>query len=126
MNSGIAKQIRAKWPQVYDGYLAWFDAFKDMPGAIMGSVNFVDVAEGLTVANCFGQYYYGTEYRQTDYPSLFCCLDIVCREANRDGVAIHLPKIGCGLAGGDWAIVEQLLKIAHDTNNCPLVTVWEL
>lgn len=129
MNSGLAKQIRAKYPEVYTRYQEvhvnplYTGAGLDQ---LMGWVDFVNVGNNLNIANCYGQYRYGTNERQTHYPSLFKCVNTLCEYSKATNVSIHLPRIGCGLAGGDWAIVEQLLKIAHDTNGSPNITVWEL
>lgn len=28
------------------------------------------------------------------------------------GASIHMPRIGCGLAGGDWRIIEAIIQVS--------------
>jgi len=30
--------------------------------------------------------------------------------ANQIGASVHMPRIGCGLAGGDWNVVESIIN----------------
>ena len=73
MGSGIAKQIRERWPVVYQEYQAKFDAVEeeiiklcgswesqmDISEALLGDVQFIAVGENKTVVNMFAQQYYG-------------------------------------------------------------------
>jgi len=68
---------------------------------------------GLTVVNAYTQYNYGKNHadgdsRPLDYEALTLCL----RKMNFifNGKHIGLPQIGCGLAGGDWEIVKEIIK----------------
>lgn len=64
--------------------------------------------EPLTVINCYTQYEYGTRKVNTDYEAITLCMrkiNIVFK-----GKSIGLPKIGCGLAGGDWSIVSRIIQ----------------
>jgi O-acetyl-ADP-ribose deacetylase (regulator of RNase III) len=36
-------------------------------------------------------------------------LNFSCAEASGMGNSIHMPRIGCGLAGGEWSEVEPLI-----------------
>lgn len=66
----------------------------------------------LTVVNAYTQYYYGQNspgcHRPLDYTALRLCL----RKMNHlfAGQHIGLPKIGCGLAGGDWIVVKEMIQ----------------
>jgi len=67
----------------------------------------------LTIVNCYSQYNYGLNHadgksKPLDYEALQLCF----RKINQKfvGKKIGLPKIGCGLAGGNWAIVRKLIK----------------
>jgi O-acetyl-ADP-ribose deacetylase (regulator of RNase III) len=50
-----------------------------------------------------------------DYKALRLCLDNLGKEATRWHAAtgrlpsIHMPRIGCGLGGGNWAQVEEII-----------------
>jgi O-acetyl-ADP-ribose deacetylase (regulator of RNase III) len=57
------------------------------------------------------------------YEALETCLQKVARSAKVLGASIHMPRIGCGLAGGRWEEVEPILTRTLD----PLsVTVYDL
>ena len=43
------------------------------------------------------------------YAALRHCLGVVAEEAENRGAAVHMPRIGAGEAGGDWAIVRELI-----------------
>ena len=103
MGSGLAKQIRAKYPSVYGHYLA-----SEMK---LGQSVIVNVAPNLFVANLFGQDTYGRTGVHTKYKALSDALSSTMRIAKANNVTVHLPyNLGCGLAGGDWSIVEHIIK----------------
>jgi len=69
--------------------------------------------KGVYVVNCYTQYNYGDNHSDGDgkplnYAALAMCLDKI--NYNFAGMKIGLPKIGCGLAKGDWNIVKKLIK----------------
>lgn len=44
------------------------------------------------------------------YDALEECLKTVYAQAEDENRTVHLPRIGCGLAGGDWDEVEKILR----------------
>lgn len=46
------------------------------------------------------------------YDALKRCLEILAVEARKLQATVHLPRIGCGLAGGKWESVEPLIREA--------------
>ena len=44
------------------------------------------------------------------YEAIESGLGFVRERALADGASVHMPRIGCGLAGGDWARVESIVK----------------
>ncbi|SCD98200.1 hypothetical protein GA0115246_1088311 [Streptomyces sp. SolWspMP-sol7th] len=49
---------------------------------------------------------HGTRRGGTGVPVRYEAID----EALRLGATVHLPRIGCGLAGGQWDLVEPLIR----------------
>jgi O-acetyl-ADP-ribose deacetylase (regulator of RNase III) len=43
------------------------------------------------------------------YDALEKCLRMVAAEAKQIGAIIAMPRIGCGIAGGNWTEVEPLI-----------------
>lgn len=110
MGAGLAKQIRDKWPSVYDSYL---DKVYYSPNNedLLGTAVWNKVDTNLFVASIFGQYDYGHGTKFTIYPALFKGLDYVFGMAEIDQIPVYIPKgLGCGLAGGNWDFVEAYIQ----------------
>lgn len=63
----------------------------------------------LYVVNCYTQYYYGTKFGiPVDYNALRSCM----KEINKTftGKRIGLPRIGAGLARGNWSIIKEIIQ----------------
>lgn len=116
MGAGIAKQIKDVFPEVYSAYKKALNE-KGSEGCF-GTVLFVPVTHEITVANMFSQFdVYPRNVVHTDYDAFRkCCNSIKQLVFNLWGTGtsncrIGFPyKIGCGLAGGDWSIISQILE----------------
>lgn len=91
----------------------------------LGEVQYVQVRPDLTVANLVGQH--GIRRSRgtppVRYEAIRQGLARVRQQAEAQGASIHMPRIGAGLAGGDWAVIEQLiLEELKDLS----VTVYDL
>ena len=58
------------------------------------------------------------------YDSLHSCLRAVRTLAETLGASVHMPRIGCGLAGGEWSRVEPLVASELTDGGIP-VTVYD-
>ena len=122
MGAGLAKQIRSKWPQVYTKYRSLLDV---KPTNRLGKCQIVSVVDKeLYVANLFGQYNYRPRNTQhTNYTALTQALQGLAtwhRKYCHIDFPIWIPyKLGCGLAGGDWEIVQSLLS--KNIPNCFII-----
>src|SRR5580698_469239 len=89
------------------------DAFKGASAhPALGDVQFVSVSSDVTVANVIGQR--GIQANAEGVPpvryeAIRAGLEKVAVEARRTGASIHMPRIGCGLAGGEWAKIEPIV-----------------
>ena len=111
MGSGIAKAIKEKWPVVYDTYLAKFvNAERNFYHTYLGDIQVINVNENTSVINFFSQLTYGYDGRKyTNYEAFYHCLNYV-KECCPKGSKIGFPyKIGCGLGGGNWAIIRTMI-----------------
>ncbi len=114
MNSGLAKQIREKWPIVYDDYIEQWEALRTIPFKLLGSVGVIGIKETnyqIKVANIFGQLFYGYDgQRYTDY----CALDKAFYNLNNDvwkNEQFYFPfNFGCDRGGADWNIVSRMIS----------------
>ncbi len=108
MGSGLALQIKNKWPSVFTRYTEWVEQ-----GASLGDVLMVPVSDETTflyVANLAGQDNYGSRGCDTDYDGLKEALIKLGLFSRYHSAQIYLPyKIGSCRGGGDWNIVEDII-----------------
>jgi O-acetyl-ADP-ribose deacetylase (regulator of RNase III) len=57
------------------------------------------------------------------YAALKECLITLNHDAKELRASVHMPRIGCGLAGGRWEMVEPLVR---KTLSCAEVFVYDL
>ena len=76
----------------------------------LGTVNYAKVNNDTYVANMTAQHRtIRSVAKPVCYKSLEHCLKNVSEFARREGATVHMPRIGCGLAGGDWRVVESII-----------------
>jgi O-acetyl-ADP-ribose deacetylase (regulator of RNase III) len=120
MGAGLAKQIRDKYPHVYTEYRDIMSRhnFKNRLGRCQMVVAIPP--NQLFVANLFGQVDYRPRgVRHTDYNALGAALRQLqtWRSTFFPNYPVYLPiGLGSGLAGGDWSIVDGIIRdIIPDT-----------
>ena len=88
-------------------------AYRSIPRSklILGTISSPILVEpSLFVVNMIAQDGYPRNGEcALDYQALRSCLDSVSSHALRMGASVHCPRIGAGLAGGDWELIEKLL-----------------
>lgn len=118
MGSGIAKQIRAEFPVVYE-----VDCASPLaPEQKLGTYTYASVqnkGKSIEIVNLYGQLNYGADRKlYTSYEALESALfSYLTHRLSREGGLSHLkmgvPKyMGCARAGGDWNIVKGILEKA--------------
>lgn len=110
--AGIAKQIAKRWPQAKLAYLDHLTQCSASHTSPLGTYCCVPINNNLTVINMLTQYYYGNAARTgrcyTNYEAFDKALRNI-REAYPNE-CIYVPhNIGCGLAGGQWHRVSNIL-----------------
>lgn len=76
-----------------------------------GEVVFVEVEPSLWVANIIGQREtIRTNPRPVDYVALEKGLSTVAAFALAKKASIHMPRMGAGLAGGDWEVIQLIVR----------------
>jgi O-acetyl-ADP-ribose deacetylase (regulator of RNase III) len=107
--AGIARQLRTVHTEAFEADWKTLRGDKDKLGTYTDAVS-----HGRRVFNLYTQYAYGNNTRHCDYDAIKSSLESM-RDALRvtdeiEGAKIGLPKIGCGLAGGDWNVVEGIIE----------------
>ena len=108
MGAGLARQIRNEYPEVYKEY-------KKITDPMLGYILPVITTDGRICVNMFAQNSFGRDKRYTDYSAFKDCLraivGFIADHHVHEDVPIAFPyMIGCGLAGGNWIVIEKLLQ----------------
>jgi O-acetyl-ADP-ribose deacetylase (regulator of RNase III) len=106
MGAGLAFMIRLKYPKVYSNYRLLCEETvrkKDL----LGAVQIVSVGD-RSIANLFGQYEYGYAQCNTDYEAFEKAMRSL-KDLASDKTLAFPYRIGCGLGGGDWGIILDIM-----------------
>lgn len=144
---GFVMAISKRWKQPETEYRNWFknkeleqtdtvqferlesrDKYSNEKKFELGNVQFVKASDDIWVANMIAQ----RDIRPDKdglppirYTFVSECLERVRQFAKRQNASVHMPRIGCGLAGGQWTEIEEIVNdnlIAHEIET----TVYDL
>lgn len=107
---GFVMAISKRWEQPEQQYRQWF---KSNDNFSLGQVQFVQVEEELWVANLIGQHKINKDENGNApirYEAILLGLEKVGQFAIDKNSTVHMPRIGCGLAGGTWDKIEPLIS----------------
>mmetsp|Transcript_20045 Transcript_20045/g.37887 ORF Transcript_20045/g.37887 Transcript_20045/m.37887 type:complete len:311 (-) Transcript_20045:66-998(-) len=79
----------------------------------LGRAQIVNLTEKLSVANIIGQngIKTGSKGPPVRYDAIEEGFDAVCGHARKIGASVHMPRIGIGLAGGEWTKIESIINL---------------
>ncbi|MFD8143980.1 macro domain-containing protein [Streptomyces sp. NPDC059708] len=122
---GFVLAISRRWPEPERDYRAWHRARAGNDFGL-GAVRLVRVRPDTWVANMIGQrgIRTGSSGVPIRYDALEQCLTALAGHALELGASVHMPRIGCGLAGGKWPRVEPLISGALSARGVA-VTVYD-
>lgn len=120
---GFVLSLSRRWPEAERIYRSWYQNQEDSnewPPMSLGNTLFVPVEHVGTppiwartwVAHMVAQRGIQPEagVPPIRYDALATCLQDVALMARETGATVHMPRIGCGLAGGRWSEVEQIVQ----------------
>ena len=112
MGSGIAGQIRQKYPEVFTSYEK-VTASSPMK-TLLGSNDYVETNDDRVCISMFAQMNYGYDHKKyTSYDAFWECLNglkYYLNNVQEKYKTVAFPyKIGCGLGGADWDIIEKMI-----------------
>jgi O-acetyl-ADP-ribose deacetylase (regulator of RNase III) len=116
MGSGVAKAIKEKYPDAFSVYRYQLSA-----GIVrLGDYCAVKISDKIIV-NIFSQdKYTPRDIRHTSYDALEIAFRTLKSRYDGD---IAMPKIGCGLGGGDWKIVSAIIESVFNDRD---IYIYEL
>lgn len=119
---GFVLSVDRRWKAPKIMYKGWYAGARreDEKKFGLGETQFVKVENDIWVANMIAQkgIYTKNGVPPIRYSAVESCLNTVAEMAKRIAPSsIHMPRIGCGLAGGKWNRVEEIINrtlIAND------------
>lgn len=106
---GFVMAVSKRWSKPEKEYREWF---KSQNNFTLGQTQFVQVETDIWIANIIGQHKINKD--ESGHPP-------IRYEAVREGLkktgefakeikaTVHMPRIGCGLAGGTWDEIEPII-----------------
>ncbi len=136
---GFVMAISKRWKQPEIEYRNWYknkeveqtdtiqferlqsrDKYSNEKKFDLGNVQFVKATDDIWVANMIAQRDIKPDkdgLPPIRYSFVSESLERVRQFAKRQNASVHMPRIGCGLAGGQWSEIEELINdnlIAHE------------
>lgn len=115
---GFVLAISKRWKAPEEAYRTWHRnrAKNDFE---LGNIQIVQVSEYVYVINMIAQQGMktGSNGVPIRYNAVEQCLEKVAEKAKELNASIHMPRIGCGLAGGTWNKVEPIIEKTVLTND---------
>ena len=107
---GFVMAISKRWKEPEKEYRNWF---KNQDNFSLGQIQFIKVENDIWIANLIGQHKINKDENGNApirYDAIKVGLNKVAEFAKENNATVHMPRIGCGLAGGTWDKIEPILK----------------
>jgi len=101
---GFVLAISKRWPKPEKDYRDWH-RHRAKNDFSLGNVQFIEVSNFIEIGNMIAQR--GMKIR---YQAVETCLSKVADRAIETHASVHMPRIGCGLAGGKWSLIEPIIE----------------
>lgn len=105
MGAGIAKGIKAEFPEAFEADLKT----KSGDHSKLGTISYAKTGD-LTVVNAYTQFHWRGAGGNADYDAIRQAFRLV--KNTFTGKRIGYPAVGAGLAGGDWAVISTIIEEA--------------
>jgi O-acetyl-ADP-ribose deacetylase (regulator of RNase III) len=106
MGAGIARIVQDEFPEAYAADLVTVKGDRKK----LGDYSFATVKRGdreITIVNGYTQFRFHGDSVLVDYDAVEQLFTKIKQQFS--GMRIGYPKIGAGLAGGDWARISQII-----------------
>lgn len=126
---GFVLALSRRYPLAEQRYRKWYAMRQQIP-MTLGKVQFVTINPHLKIVNMVAQHgiYPQGGIPPIRYEALSACLNKVAGHTLNDlqgAWSVHMPRIGAGLAGGEWSVIEELI-LSHLCDKGLEVTVYDL
>jgi O-acetyl-ADP-ribose deacetylase (regulator of RNase III) len=108
---GFVLAVSSRWSTPELAYRQWHRQ-RESNGFGLGAVQLVDVQPGIFVANMVAQHGLVAVdgIPPIRYEAVDTCLARLAVLARQHSASVHMPRIGCGLAGGSWDLIESIVE----------------
>lgn len=106
--AGFARAVAKRWPKVQDDFIAWTE--EDRSHLRLGQTREFPIEADLSIFHMVAQRGYGKSTKPLiRYQHLESCLRALSALAKERSLSVHMPRIGCGQAGGNWEVVSEMI-----------------
>lgn len=108
---GFVLAVSKRWEEPEKEYRNWH-RFRSKNNFALGEIQLVQVEKYIFVANIIGQkgIKTGSNGVPVRYDAIEEALGKLSNEALLLNASVHMPRIGCGLAGGKWEEIEPIIE----------------
>jgi O-acetyl-ADP-ribose deacetylase (regulator of RNase III) len=104
MGAGFAARLKQEHPYAYKEYRDAYEGGK----LHLGTILLVKAGKRLIIHGITQQYYGRENRRYVSYDAIAHVMSAV--EETLYGQVVAMPKIGAGLAGGDWNVIASIIE----------------
>ena len=106
---GFAAAVKRRWPPAQKAFTERVTA--DRSALRLGSVVTCALEPNVTLVSVVAQRGYGpSPHPRVRYGALREALLRVLEIAKERNASVHMPRIGTGLAGGSWPVIEEIIR----------------
>jgi O-acetyl-ADP-ribose deacetylase (regulator of RNase III) len=120
-NEGFTSALSKRWQQPESDYRTQFSN----KNILLGQVYLIEVEPSLFVANLIAQNNYRNRHNPNplDIGALTKCLRSLTNHLVKtfDDATVHMPRIGCGLAGGRWEEIQPVIESTLIAADIPVI-----
>jgi len=104
---GFARALRDRYPESQTDFLEWARGGK----LRLGTTRIARIDPMLRVMTLVAQKGYGPSERpRLRYDALRAALRAASDSLVDEPASVHMPRIGAGMAGGDWNVISELIQ----------------
>lgn len=106
---GFARALRDRFPDAQDDFREWVRSHRT--NLRLGAVRTAWVEPTLRIVTLVAQKGYGPSQRpRIRYDALRAALRELSQDLVREPATVHMPRIGAGMAGGNWNVIAELIQ----------------
>ena len=125
MKAGIAKSMLSTFPGIEeaDRYESVY-ANEDKLGTFTSRTFTRNLFGDVTIINAYTQFTYARNEQVADYDAIRKVFKKIKLIFGGKDLTFGIPKIGAGLAGGNWGVISKIIEEEMEGEDLTLVVLW--